>query len=161
LPNPKPKRERPRSKADRQRLAEVNTRLNRGRLTDVERAELEAERDVLAPIKVPFVKREPSRLAAQSTAAHTAEPKARAKSILLEKEPHSLRHRTEEELHSREARRAAESTGVLAPRTPAEIEEYIQRMSDRLTDEMHSDAVRRRRCAAHHLALTTDNPLRA
>jgi len=158
--NTKPKRERPRSTADRRRLAEVNTRLNRARLTDEERTELEAERDVLAPIKVPFVKREPIGSDPQSTAAHSAEPEACGKSILSEKEPHSLRERTEGEFERRDTRRAAESDGVLAKRTPEEVEAYIKGMSDRLTEGMHSDPVRRRRCSAHHLALTTDNPLR-
>jgi len=53
MANIKPKRIRPKSKADRARLCEINTRLNRSRLPDHERAALEAERDRLSPIKGP------------------------------------------------------------------------------------------------------------
>jgi hypothetical protein len=51
LPNQKPKRERPKTKQDRARFAQINTRLNRTKLTEAERAELEAERDRLAPVR--------------------------------------------------------------------------------------------------------------
>jgi hypothetical protein len=51
MPNQKPKRERPRTKAERARFAQINTRLNRTKLTDEERAVLEAERDRLAPVR--------------------------------------------------------------------------------------------------------------
>ena len=166
MANTKPRRERPKSKADRRKLVEINTLLNRANLTPEDRAKLEAMREELAPQKVPFAKVVPS-LPAVPTGAETAQPEAGAESILLKKEPASLRYRTEKELSSREAPPsgsilpgAPPSSGILAPRTPEELEAYIKKMSDRLTEEMHSDPVRRRRCAAHHIALTTENPLR-
>jgi len=53
LANSKPKRQRPKTKLDRARLCQINTLLNNSRTPDAQRAELEAERDLLAPV-VPF-----------------------------------------------------------------------------------------------------------
>jgi hypothetical protein len=53
VPNISPKRHRPKSGVDRERLTEINRLLNRTRLPDAERAVLQAEKDRLSPIDGP------------------------------------------------------------------------------------------------------------
>jgi hypothetical protein len=132
MANSKPKRERPKSKAGRRRVAEINTELNRGKPSPDRRTALEAERDRLSPI---------------------------VEAPLPKKESSSLSVRTEQELAARKAPAQKETWEF--PKTPEALEKYIADMARREEESLHADPVRRRRAAAHHIALTTDNPLRA
>src|ERR1700734_3694973 len=49
VPNISPKRHRPKSGVDRERLTEINRHLNRRRLPDAERAALQGKKDRLSP----------------------------------------------------------------------------------------------------------------